>query len=160
MKEDNRYLQDELDERRRAEDERYARERQERDARREERKQEYQESLSYAEDWQDAFSKGKIRFGYEANMEASDFATYGQEPNQPPFDFYFTNELKAIERAEILYAEETVTAQPEIEKLEAQIEEIRQTARNKVAERLESEFPKCTAKEALRENRPDYLVAW
>lgn len=156
LKQDNEYLRDEIERRDREEWERADREYEERQRRRKEREREYQESLCSADSWEEAFGKAIIRFSAEARMEQQEIAKYGKESADElayTLDTYFTDELKIVERARALYNEAMAEAAAEIEKL-------KQQARERAADKLAAEFPETSIAEALRKDDYSSLINW
>jgi hypothetical protein len=150
LKRDNDYLQSEVDDYRRREEERIEKNQRAERERREERQREYQESLCHAEDWPEAFRKGLIRMASEAAFEE----TYFQEfPDERGKGFSFANHIKEVERAEEVYDE----VMADVEK---QIQALREGALDRIADKLEEEGCNDSLVEAFREDNPEYLTYW
>lgn len=156
------YLEDQL------EDERNRREQEQREAyerekaRREERRHEMEEAYRFPDNWNDGFSRGIGLAKNEARAEAADNEKIGTDPNwtdYKPTDF-FARWVVQLERGQAVYNEEAQAAQIEIERLEAEIEKVRQSVLENTAKRLEAEDSDSSLIQALRENNPSYLTNW
>lgn len=155
-------LQQEIDDQRYEDERRREKEFRERENNREQARRDYQESLCYAEDWNDAFSKGLIKYSQEAREEQR---AENQYPGEPEFeDRFFREMVIEVERASEVYQEEMKKVEENIrlirERAEQEIAAVEQQAREKAAARLDELFPNSTTAQALRENNPNYLTDW
>jgi hypothetical protein len=151
LKRDVEYYRDELDREREYAREREEREYEKREALKRERQQAYQESLCYADSWEDAFEKGLARIGRELAEErkfAKEFPDW-----EPDADGFWVRRVEAIEKAQSIYRRERLAMQSEIAKLE-------ESLLNRVANELAQEFPDIDLVESLRTNDYQSLVAW
>lgn len=151
-------LADLQDRQRREQEEAYQR----REAERQQRRQEWQERQLYADDWNDGFAKGLPRARNEARAEAVDNEKAKNDPAWADYKTYdfFAQWVADLERGQIVYNEEANAAQTEIERLEAEIEKVRQSILSKTADRLEAEDRDSELIQALREDNPNYLTNW
>lgn len=151
------YLKQQEEDRKWREQQQRDREYREREAARLARKEEYEESLTWAEDWPDAFHKGIIRFQREANDEAACRAKYGEDEFN---DTYFTDTLEEARYAQTLYFEEQKSAADQIAELEKQIDAIKAAALKRAGERVKEKYPKGFIGQALEDDTPNMLTNW
>ena len=154
LQQENENLRDEIERREREEWERADREYQAKQERRRQQQREYQESLGYANSWEEAFEKGIERLQIEAREEEKDERDWERNPDpQYKPDHYFRNEVKATRRAQSLYFDE-------MQKLVPVIEELKRKARLRVAELLEKEHPDANVIVSLKDDDFAALVEW
>lgn len=138
-------LQYQLDSEREARQREQHERRREEEARRAERRAAFEERLSHADNFPDAFAKSIARAEREAVGE-QEF---------PEDERYFTGFAARLKRAQALY-NETMPA------VEEQIAALRREALVQIAGRVEAEFPDTASDviDALRDDDPDGLCNW
>lgn len=158
-KQENEYLQDELESLRREQSERDEREYQEQQRRREQRRQDYEDSLYDASTWEEAFRNGLVLIGREAAEEKKFNAEMANGSRSDDFkaDFepinYFENWEVEVEQAQVIYREE-------MRMVEEQIKKLRLDALVKIADKVAIIAGESDLVKALRENNPEVLTNW
>jgi hypothetical protein len=132
------YLEDQIDAYKRRDEEREDREYREREQRRQEREERWEAALHEADDWKESLEKQISLCGRELRIEVHDCEEYGGTP-EPEETSYFAQIKKGCERGLELWQEVEANKQPEIDRLLAQIEELKNQVRFDVAARLEKE---------------------
>jgi hypothetical protein len=136
--EQERYLEDQVDEYKRRDEERSDREYREREQRRHEREERWEAARREADDWKESLEKQVGLCGRELRIEELDCEKYGGTP-EPEETSYFAQIKKGCERGLQLWEEIETNKKPEIDKLLAQIEALKNQIRFDVADRLEKE---------------------
>jgi hypothetical protein len=154
-----RYLENELEDVRRAEEER--REREERA--REERRREWQEQRSYeerqADSWPEAFQKqAHLCWREHNNFPEQDSSITGD-----PDDDYFKDAAQANEKALEIWREVVASKKAKLDELQAQIDAVMESVRLEVADKLEAISDKLgyrSTAQAIRDDELDRYLDW
>lgn len=127
---------------------------------REERERQREESMYWAEDWEDAFSKCLRLVRQQIADEDKFMEKYGDRPKvQSDPEDYFHRYEPVVVFAQQAYNEE-------MQGVEEQINKLRQQAREKAAQRLldkygeNNELGQIDLAQSLRDDDPQYLVGW
>lgn len=122
--ENEKYLEQQLEQERRWRDEEQERQQQERERRRQERREAYEWELREANDWLDAIGKQRLLCSRESHLD-DDVVGY-----------FFTSSAEACDYALEIWPEEAGKVEAEIQRLEAEIERLRNSVRLAVGQRL------------------------
>jgi hypothetical protein len=154
LKDENRYLQNKVDEYREQEDRRqhdWSKQRQRALA---QQREQMRQAQCEAESWPEAFSKNIARCKSEL---ASDEALAASDPEYGTdgVEFWKT-QIEATKRARVLYEELDAV----LEAKRRELAEIERTGLAQIAYRLDVEIPKNHIADALRLGEPSELVNW
>jgi hypothetical protein len=155
-------LEDQISRMRDDQDRERQRERDKREERIRQRRQEHEEAQLHADTFEDGFNKGLPRARHEAIGERQLNEKMKADPEFAEYaaDNFFEKWVAQLGRGQQIYNEETQVANVEIERLQAEVERVRESIRAKAAIRIEAEGGDQGLVEALRENNPDYLTNW
>jgi hypothetical protein len=150
LKDENRYLQNKVDEYREQEERRQRDWSEQRQRALAEQRERMRQAQCEAESWDEAFNKNIARCNAEYNLE-----TDADDEDGVSREFWKT-QIAATKRARELYQElETV-----LEAKRRELAEIERTGLAQIAYRLDAEIPKNHIADALRSGEPSELVNW